>query len=161
MYKNMGVDLNSRQSSPEALLRRVAQGKDLYKVNTCVDAYNLVVMKNRVSLGAFNLDEIELPFTLEVSEGGEEINLLGKDGTTKIKKGEIFYADQIGPYNLDYNYRDAERTKITEKTKNILVNVDGIYEITSEKVTDVLDQAIEMITKYCGGKVVKKGVLKY
>ena len=159
MYEEMGVDLRSRRPSPEALLRRIAQGKLLYDINTCVDAYNVVVLRNRVSLGAFDVDNMKLPFSLEIAEGGEEIDLLGVDGVTKINKGEVFYADQIGPYNLDFNFRDAERTKITENTKNILINVDGVYEVTENDVKESLDEAIEMITKYCGGKVVKQGVI--
>ena len=117
MYKKMGVDFHSRRPSPEALLRRVALGKGLYAINTCVDAYNLVVMKYRISLGAFDADHMTLPCEVKVAGGGETIDLLGVDGVTTLKKGEVIYCDQIGPYNLDYNYRDAERTKITEQTK--------------------------------------------
>ena len=58
LYKEMGIDWHSRRPSPEALLRRVALGKGLYTVNTCVDAYNLVVMKNRISVGAFDAENV-------------------------------------------------------------------------------------------------------
>ncbi|HLD24802.1 MAG TPA: lysine--tRNA ligase [Patescibacteria group bacterium] len=160
MYKKMGVDFHSRRPSPEALLRRVAQGKGLYSVNTCVDAYNLIVMKHRVSLGAFDADHMKLPSVVTVAQGGETIELLGVEGATTIEKGEIIYADQIGPYNLDYNYRDAERTKVTEKTKNIIINVDGVYDIDEQKVRKSLEDAIKIITKYCGGQVVEAGIVK-
>jgi DNA/RNA-binding domain of Phe-tRNA-synthetase-like protein len=152
MYKQMGVDLHSRRPSPEALLRRVAEGKGLYQVNSLVDAYNLVVLKHRVSLGAFNLKLMRLPISVEIASGGEMIELLGK-GKTSITQGEVFYRDMIGPYNLDYNYRDAERTKITEDTTDIVVNVDGIGEITPEKVRQVLVDAVKTIQMYCGGVV--------
>jgi len=58
LYKEMGIDWHSRRPSPEALLRRISQKKDLYQINTCVDAYNLIVMKNRVSVGAFDDDKL-------------------------------------------------------------------------------------------------------
>jgi DNA/RNA-binding domain of Phe-tRNA-synthetase-like protein len=62
MYKEMGVDWHSKRPSPEALLRRIATGKGLYPaINTCVDAYNLIVMKNKISVGAFDLDKMKLP----------------------------------------------------------------------------------------------------
>lgn len=159
MYKQMGVDWHSRRPSPEALLRRVALGKGLYSINTCVDAYNLIVMKNRVSIGAFDLDQIQLPVELTIGQGGEQILLLGDDAPTEINAGEVFYQDQKGPYNLDYNYRDAQRTKVTDKTKNIWVNVEGVYDISPEKVQETLEETIEIIQKYCGGKVVDKGLL--
>jgi len=159
MYKQMGVDWHSRRPSPEALLRRVAQGKDLYQVNTCVDAYNLIVMRYRVSIGTFDLDQIKFPTTLEIGQGGEKILLLGNDGETEIKPGEVFYQDQAGSYNLDFNYRDAQRTAVTEKTTNLLINIDGVYDINRAQVERSLKETLEIITKYCGGEIELTGVV--
>ncbi len=159
MYQKMAVDLRSRKPSPEALLRRIAQDKGLYQVNTAVDAYNLVVMKNRVSLGAFDADQFEFPCKVSVAEGGEQIKLLGVDGVTTLKKGEVAYFDQKGPFNLDYNYRDADRTKVTKKTTRLFINVDGVFEVTEDMVRKSLSESIEIITKYCGGKVVESGIV--
>ena len=77
LYKQMSVDWHSRRPSPEALLRRVALGKGLYTVNTCVDAYNLVVMRYRVSAGAFDADALKFPTVLRFAGEGDEILLLG------------------------------------------------------------------------------------
>lgn len=160
MYKQMGIDWHSRRPSPEALLRRVALGKDIYSINTCVDAYNLIVMNNRVSVGAFDLDRLQLPVELTIGTGNEQILLLGDDEVTQIQPGEVFYQDQKGPYNLDYNYRDAQRTKVTEATKNIWINVEGVYDISEELVRETLNQTIDIVQKYCGGTVVDKDILR-
>lgn len=159
LYKEMGIDWHSRRPSPEALLRRVALKKGLYNINTCVDAYNLVVMKNRVSVGAFDLDTFKFPTTLRLAKDGEEILLLGDQEPTKYTSQELAYFDEIGGYNIDFNFRDAVRTAVTEKTKNILINVDGIYDITPEKVEKSLRKSIELITKYCGGTVELEGIV--
>lgn len=160
MYKQMKVKYQSRRPSPEALLRRVAQGKGLYSINTLVDAYNLVVMRNRISVGAFDLNKIKFPVKLDIAEGGEEILLLGDDQPTKIKAGEVAYFDQQGAYNLDYNYRDAQRTAIDLNTKDVWINVDGIGDITYDQVHKTLEETIKIILKYCGGQVKTKGMLK-
>jgi lysyl-tRNA synthetase, class II len=159
MYQQMGVDLHSRKPSPEALLRRVSLGKGLYQVNTAVDAYNLIVMKNRVSLGAFDADQFEFPCSVKVAQGGEKIKLLGVSDVTTLEKGEVAYFDQKGPFNLDYNYRDADRTKVTEKTTRLFINVDGVFEVNENMVRKSLKESIEMITKYCGGKVTQAGII--
>jgi DNA/RNA-binding domain of Phe-tRNA-synthetase-like protein len=65
----------------------------------------------------------------------------------------------MGGYNLNFNYRDAQRTAVSESTKNILINVDGIYDITAEMVKQVLDETIEIITRYCGGVVIEKEII--
>lgn len=159
MYKEMGIDWHSRRPSPEALLRRLAQGKELYTVNTCVDAYNIAVMRNRVSVGAFDLSAVELPTELRVAEGGEQILLLGDSEAKILKAGEVSYFDQVGPYNLDYNYRDAQRTMVKPETTRILINVDGIHQITRQQVEQTLAETIELITRYCGGTVEMSGII--
>ena len=158
LYKEMGVDWHSRRPSPEALLRRIALKKGLYTINTCVDAYNLVVMKNRISVGAFDLDAIKLPTVLRLAHKGEQILLLGDEQPTDYTDREIAYFDGNGGYNMDFNYRDAQRTAVQLETKNILVNVDGIYDITPQEVERVLRETCDIITQYCGGEVVEFGV---
>ena len=158
LYKEMGVDWHSRRPSPEALLRRIALKKGLYTINTCVDAYNLVVMKNRISVGAFDLDRLKLPTVLRLAKEGEQIHLLGDESPTNYTDREIAYFDQDGGYNIDFNYRDAQRTAVQLETKNIIINVDGIYDITPQDVERVLRETCDIILKYCGGEVTEFGV---
>ncbi len=160
LYKEMGVDWHSRRPSPEALLRRVALNKGLYNINTCVDAYNMVVMKNRISVGAFDLDKIEFPTVLKFPKEREKILLLGDSEETKYKSSELAYFDQAGGFNIDFNFRDAQRTAVTNQTKNLYINVDGVYKISAEKVEEVLRQSCEEIIKYCGGKIEVFGIEK-
>jgi DNA/RNA-binding domain of Phe-tRNA-synthetase-like protein len=159
VYKEMGVDWHSKRPSPEALLRRISKGKSLYQINTCVDAYNLVVMRNRVSSGAFDLDKISFPTVLRFPKEGEKILLLGDEVPTKYDIRELAYFDNEGGYNIDLNYRDAQRTAVSTDTKNILINIDGIYEITREQVKKTLQETIEEIIKYCGGTLETAGIL--
>ncbi|MDO8639643.1 MAG: lysine--tRNA ligase [bacterium] len=158
LYKETGVDWHSKRPSPEALLRRIALKKGLYTVNTCVDVYNLVVMKYRVSIGAFDLDQINFPTVLRFAKEGEEIFLLGDKEITKYKEGEIAYFDQKGGFNTDFNYRDSQRTAVQLSTKNLYINVDGVYSITPEKVREVLKEACDGIIECCGGEIELLGV---
>ncbi len=159
IYKEMGIDWHSRRPSPEALLRRIALHKGLYSVNTCVDAYNLVVMDHKVSVGAFDLDKIALPTELRFAVSGEKIHLLGDDQETHYKDNEIAYFDQVGGYNIDLNYRDSVRTAVTTSTKKLYINVEGVYDIHPELVEKVLRETCEKIIKYCGGKIETFGLI--
>ncbi|CAN5189245.1 hypothetical protein BH09PAT1_BH09PAT1_4550 [soil metagenome] len=158
LYKAIGIDWHSRRPSPEALLRRIAQGKGLYTVNTCVDAYNLLVMKHHISIGAFDLDTMEFPAELRFAKTNDTIHLLGDDTETTLKEGELTYVDKKGPFNIDFNYRDSVRTAVTLQTKNICINVDGVYDISPSMVEQVLREACEMIITYCGGSIELLGV---
>jgi lysyl-tRNA synthetase class 2 len=159
LYKEMGVDWHSRRPSPEALLRRIATKKGVYSINTCVDAYNLIVMKNNISAGAFDLDNLELPVELRFAKDNEEILLLGDTDKTKIKSSELVYSDSNGAFNLDFNYRDAQRTAVTDTTQNIMINIDGVYDISREQVEKTLQEVVNIITKYCGGTVESIGIV--
>ena len=158
LYKEMGIDWHSRRPSPEALLRRVALNKGLYTINTCVDAYNIAVMRNRISVGAFDLDAIALPTELRFAKDGENILLIGDSEATYYKETELAYFDQKGGYNIDFNFRDSQRTAVQETTKNLYVNVDGVFDITPEQVEKTLQETCDMIMKYCGGTLETFGI---
>lgn len=160
LYKEMGVDWHSRRPSPEALLRRIALKKGLYNVNTCVDAYNLIVMKHRISVGAFDLDKIKFPTELRFAKNNEEILLLGDTESTKYRENELAYFDEEGGYNIDFNFRDAKRTAVQLDTKNLYINVDGVFDISPQEVEKVLKESCDIITKYCGGTVEEFGLVK-
>ncbi len=159
LYKEMGLDWHSKRPSPEALLRRIATGKGLYNINTCVDAYNLIVMKHHVSIGAFDYDKLRFPTLLRFPKNNEEILLLGDKVPTKYKTIDLAYFDQAGGYNIYFNYRDAQRTAVTEQTKDIILNIDGIYDVTRAQVERSLKESIDIITKYCGGTVEFAGIV--
>lgn len=159
LYREMGVDWHSRRPSPEALLRRVVLGKGLYTVNTCVDAYNLVVMKHRISVGAFDANNVKFPTVLRYAGEGDEILLLGDMTPTTYTAKEIAYYDRDGGYNIDFNYRDAKRTMVTEESTDVWINVDGVYDISPEQVRESLRESVAMIMKFCGGTLEFEGVV--
>lgn len=159
MYRKMGVDFRSRRPSPEALLRRISQGRDLYSVNNVVDAYNAIVITQQISSGAFDIDQMKAPMLLDVSNGNEEMTVVGGE-VKSINPGEVVYRDKVSPYNIDYNYRDSDRTKITEKTKNIIINAEGVGDISAEDVRKALQLNAAVIQKFCGGKIVQAGLVR-
>lgn len=53
-------------------------------------------MKHRISVGAFDLDQLSLPTILRFAKEGEDIHLLGDVEPTKYGAGELAYFDQLG-----------------------------------------------------------------
>lgn len=153
MFKDTGVDYHSRRPSPEALLRRISQGKSLYNINTAVDAYNLAVVETGIGLGGFDYDKISPPVTLRLSKSGEIIHLLGDDSPTQTEEGELVYSDAEKLLTLDLNYRDVEETKITDKTKNIILFADGGPGIDLQEIKRALQAGVEYIQRFCGGEI--------
>jgi DNA/RNA-binding domain of Phe-tRNA-synthetase-like protein len=131
----------------------------MYTVNTCVDAYNLVVLRHRVSVGAFDLDAITFPTVLRFAKDGDQILLHGDEQPTRYSSSELAYYDQSGGYNIDFNFRDAKRTLVTEKTTNLWINTEGVYDITPAQVMETLRETVSAITKYNGGTVEFSGLV--
>jgi len=159
LFKAFGVDWHHRRPAPEALLRRIVSKKAVGTINNAVDATNLSILKTKVSAGIFDYDKINFPTQLKLSTDREKITLIGEDKPTMIKKGELIYADKKGPFNLDFNYRDADRTKITKDTKNLMLNVDGCDGISREEVEKALDLVCDFITRFAGGEVEQKFIV--
>jgi len=159
MFKTFGVDWQKRHPSADALLRRIIQGKGLYNINTLVDAYNVAVLDSKIALGAFDRKHLEFPTTLRFAAEGEKIRLLGDDEDTLIHEGELIYADSKKNMTLDLNYRDCDDTKITEKTKDVVLYADGGPEMSVEELKKGLEKGIELIIRFNGGIVTKKFII--
>jgi DNA/RNA-binding domain of Phe-tRNA-synthetase-like protein len=72
IYRKFGVDPGSRRPSAEALLRRVLDPtKELYRINTVVDAYNLSSVESQLPMAAYDFDRIVTPITLRFTQSGE------------------------------------------------------------------------------------------
>ena len=154
IYKSTGVDPSKQKPSPLALLKRVKEGKELYTVNTLVDAYNLAVMESKVSMGAFDLTKLQFPTFLRFAKEGEEFTPLLSDVPAKINQGELVYVDHKGLiFCRDLNYRDSDFTKVTEKTKDVILYVDGTAVTSEKELQKALQLALKLIQQFCGGKV--------
>jgi len=159
IYKEFGVDPDSHLNSAESLLRRVLSGKSLYNINTVVDTYNVTSIEFEVPMAAYDLDQIKGTVTLRFAKEGDSILKILETEPTKISQGELVYSDDAGVTCMDFNFRDSDRTKITEATRNIIVFVDGHESITISEITDILSMVGARLETITGGKVVEKAII--
>lgn len=136
-YKACGKKPSRYRVSSEALLRRVIQGKGLYRVNTIVDINNLVSLKSHFSLGTFDLQMIEPPLVFDIGLPGETYEGIGK-GEINIASLPLF-RDQIGPFGSPTS--DSERAKVTLASRKFLT---VIISFSGEKdLQEVMEYAVE------------------
>jgi len=67
-----------------------------------------------------------------------------------LQGGEVVISDSEKLIAI-YPHRDAEDTKVTEATKDILFMVCGVPGIQSETLLKAGEIAIEYITRFCDG----------
>ncbi len=150
VYKKFGAD--SYRCSSEALIRRVVKGDSIPHINTLVDLYNLISIKYVIPVGGEDLDTIEGDLRLGKANGTEAFVRLGGEENDPPHVGEVVYKDDRGVICRRWNWREAERTKLTEHTTNAVIVIDGLGDMGKRVVEDATNELAALITTYCGGK---------
>lgn len=145
VYRACGKDPSRYRPSAEALIRRLLQGKNLYQINTLVDVINLASIVYGYSIGGFDADKIvgnEL--TLGVGKAKEPYEGIGR-GPINIE-GLPVYRDRVGGIGTPTS--DNERTKISLKTRRLLVVING-YDGDEERVCANVEFIRNLLKTYC------------
>ena len=144
-YKKLGKSPSKYRLSSEALIRRILQGKGLYKVNNIVDINNLISLKSKLPVGSYNLDNLTDPIILTVGNDGEEYKAIGK-AALNIANLPVL-TDSIGIFGSPTS--DSERAMITYEANSILMI---IYSFTGkEDIEKYLCETKGLLEKYAEG----------
>lgn len=149
-FWRVGIDPTKVRPAAEALIRRILGGNPLPRINTLVDAYNLASIETRIALAAFDLDRLQGPLTMRFARTGEEFLGIGMTKPMALSGGEVVVADEARLVAV-YPYRDADFSKVTEKTKNVVLMVCGVPGIDGPTLLDAGDVAVRLVTRFCGG----------
>ena len=122
VYKACGKDPSRYRPAAEALMRRIIQGKPLYRIDTLVDLVNLASIAYGYSIGGFDAGRFEGDtLTLGIGREGEPYEGIGR-GMLNIA-GLPVYRDAAGGVGTPTS--DNERTKMTMETRHVLVLING------------------------------------
>lgn len=144
----ISIDPTKTRPASEALIRRVIQGNPLPKINTLVDSYNLASMESRLPLAAFDLGKISDDLVLRFAEEGEEFTGIGMKKPVVLQGNEpvIQSGDELIAL---YPHRDADKSKITLSTENVLLMVCGVPGISGKTLERGKTVAKEYIIRFC------------
>ncbi len=117
MFREWGMDPSKYRPSSEALLRRVVQGKGLYRVSNVVDIGNLGSIETGWPFGCYDRSRIQQPIEFRHGVAGESYEGIGKQ--TWHLQGRPLLADSQGPFGSPIS--DSTRSMITESAQDILI----------------------------------------
>jgi DNA/RNA-binding domain of Phe-tRNA-synthetase-like protein len=149
-FWRLGLDPTKIRPAAEALLRRVLHGRSLPRINTAVDAYNLVSLQSLIALAAFDGGRVVGEPYMREAEAGEEFLGIGMERPKVLRGGEPVISDGEKLLAL-YPYRDADSSKITLETKEMLLLVCGVPGIDRDVLLEAGRLAVRYITRFCGG----------
>ena len=95
LYKALGIDPTKTRPSNEALLRRALKGEPLYRINTLVDALNLVSLREQLPFGLYDLGRVEPPVRLR--KGAPERRTTGSARGPSTSRGGRCWSTRKGP----------------------------------------------------------------
>lgn len=136
------------RSSIEALLKRVSQDRDFQPINPLVDIYNSISLEFAVPCGGEDLQKIAGDIHLGQAVGGEAFLPLGAEADAPALPGEIIYYDEEGAICRCLNWREAQRTMLTEETKDVIFFMESINAEQAERANQAMQELKRRITEY-------------
>jgi DNA/RNA-binding domain of Phe-tRNA-synthetase-like protein len=117
MFRSWDIDPSKYRPSSEALLRRVVQGKGLYRVSNVVDIGNVGSIETGWPFGCYDRARIHPPVAFRQGAVGERYEGIGK--RLWHLEGRPVLADRDGPFGSPIS--DSTRSMITETAREVLV----------------------------------------
>lgn len=137
--------------SIEALLKRVENGRGVGPINPLVDIYNAVSLTWGLPCGGEDLDTFQGDLLLCTADGAEPFRALGDEEDEPPFPGEIVYKDDAGAVCRCWNWRDGQRTMLTENTKNAFLILECVDPARTDDLKAAAAMLAEKVQALCGG----------
>ena len=152
-YSSFGAKPKKYKCSVENLYRMILEGIELRHINKIVDIYNYISIKHMIPVGGDDIDKVDGDITLKFALGNEPFTKLNSQEIENPKEGEIVYTDSKEVLCRRWNWRECDKSKMTEHTKNVTLAVEGLPPVTNEEVKTILKELSELVQNFCGGEI--------
>lgn len=149
-YRAFGVKPSKHPSGIEGLLRSARAGR-LGAINPLVDLYNAVSLDVLLPCGGEDLATIEGDVHLTRAAGDELFVPLGGSEPQPPVAGEVIYRDDAGVLCRCWNWREAERTKLTAATTDALLVIEALPPVGVATVRAACDDLARLVGDHLGG----------
>lgn len=124
--------------SIESLLKRAYNDNGLNSINPLVDLYNVTSLRYQIPCGGEDIDTFDGDLRLTKAIGNEHFEALGDDKAESPYPDEIVYKDDKGIVCRCFNWREAKRTLLTDKTTRAFI----VMEVVEKNEVDNLNNAL-------------------
>jgi DNA/RNA-binding domain of Phe-tRNA-synthetase-like protein len=154
MFREWGMDPSKYRPSSEALLRRVVQGKGLYRVSNVVDIGNLGSIETGWPYGCYDRSKINAPVSLRHGAAGERYEGIGKQ--IWHLEGRPVLADPQGPFGSPIS--DSTRSMIAEAANEIMIVIYAPERATDAALNAAITRLGERLTQYASASATRPEV---
>ena len=151
MFRAWGVDPSKYRPSSEALLRRVVQGKGLYRVSNLVDIGNLGSIETGWPYGCYDRSRVASPIVFRHGAPGEAYEGIGK--RIWHLEGRPVLADLEGPFGSPIS--DSTRSMIAESARDILVVIYAPSPASDASLETAMAQLSQRLAQFAGASATR------
>ncbi len=151
MFRDWGVDPSKYRPSSEALLRRIIQGKGLYRVLNVVDIGNLGSIEVGWPYGCYDRSRIHPPVAFRAGQAGETYEGIGK--RIWHLAGRPVLSDTEGPFGSPIS--DSTRTMITWSTRDILAVIYAPSSASQAALEAALGSLSQRLLQFAGASATR------
>lgn len=154
MFREWGIDPSKYRPSSEALLRRVVQGKGLYRVSNIVDVGNLGSVETRWPYGCYDRARLQPPIEFRHGASGERYEGIGK--RVWHLDGRPVLADSEGPFGSPIS--DSTRSMITESAADILIVIYAPASAADAALEAAMIRLSERVSQFAGARITRTAI---
>ncbi|WP_431782433.1 B3/B4 domain-containing protein [Streptomyces chumphonensis] len=146
-YREFGVNPNRYPCAAESLLRRVAKGDRLPRINSFVDLCNAVSLVARLPVASCDVGDIDGTLCVRPADGGEVyLPLDAPDAPEHPEPGEVVYADSRGrAHSRRWNWRQSDVTKTDRGRRRLVLTVEAVHEGGRAAVEEALRRLAHVV----------------
>ena len=147
LYRSIGVDPTRMRPASEALLRRVLKGGEIPRINSAVDATNIVSLRLLLPVGLYDAKKIVGTVFLRLGLTGEGYARIGS-GRLNLE-GRIGLFDDTGGFGNPTG--DSRRTCVGAETSRLLFVFFAPAGLSTAVLHDEIALATKTLTVLTGG----------
>ena len=106
-----------------------------------------------VKVGGDDIDHVDGDITLTFAKGDELFKELNSDEVKSPNEGEVIYVDRNEVLCRRWNWRECDKSKMTQNTKNITLVVEGLPPVNKDEIKLIIDELAELIQSHVGGEI--------
>ncbi len=154
-HSRFGSNPNKFPPSIKSLLKRIQKRGGFPFINSVVALFNYISIKYLIPCGGDDIDKIQGNLRLGMSKGNEIFIPLGHEDQETPEPEEVIYFDDqsLNVMCRRWNWRNGDFAKITEETKNVVINIDGISPIPPSLVEGARDELSHLLIEQCQASV--------
>jgi DNA/RNA-binding domain of Phe-tRNA-synthetase-like protein len=156
-YRRFGSNPNRFPPSHVALRKRVQKpGVQLPFINKAVAIMSYASVLGVIPVGADDITKAGHAFELREATGEETFFPLGQpEVPERPVPGEVVYlaADTGVMMCRRWNWRNSHLSALTEETRDLVFNIDGLGEGAYARVVAVRDLVASLLVRHCGARI--------